>query len=105
MWLKIVFSPRRACKKKSGLHTLLGERATSGFVKERTVFCETYSYLLEKNVVATVHYHQAITKLSQLAGGNERDAFNDAMGICKECLKDCRRTSCVARAHRADHGC
>ncbi|MGE5113669.1 MAG: hypothetical protein ACM3JB_22630 [Acidobacteriaceae bacterium] len=69
------------------------------------MFCQTYSILLDRNAIASAHYHEAITKLSRLAGGNEREAFDDAKSACQQFLEECKHTSRRLREHRVDHGC
>lgn len=68
-------------------------------------FCQTSKTLLDNAVISSEGYYQALTKLCQLVGCGEPEAFRQAKRVCVSSLNECRRSSVAFKEHKADHGC
>jgi hypothetical protein len=69
------------------------------------VICVRYSTLLDTVFAASTRYHQALERLSRLAGRGRPDLFRKAMLDCETCARGCRRAVAAFNAHQSDHGC
>jgi hypothetical protein len=69
------------------------------------MICVTYSALLDSVFAASTRYHQALDRLSRLAGRGRPELFRKARLDCVACARDCRRVVAAFNAHQSDHGC
>lgn len=67
------------------------------------MLCHTCNTLLEENFQATTRYHQAIIRLTEIAGSDKRHMFDFAKLECTACLDECRRTTEAFKNHKTEH--
>jgi len=67
--------------------------------------CIRYNTLLDGVFGASTRYHEAVQRLSRLAGRGRPELFRKAMLECKTCASVCRRAVAAFKAHQSDHGC